>query len=394
MIGRRNKIRMALAIIALLCIVPADWCNVFGGDTTDAPEQTIEWSSGGSGWKLRSQNGDSVFCISVSPSALYVWRWTDGTMKAIDKVPLAEEMLSFAPLRDEKWLAPCYYEKGDCVDFCLGCIKSGRVLDRWAQPAGWSVELGRTCRDGTHVAVWSTPNTEKPGTLESVRFGLFAVTEKKYDWITDLMAPSGSKCVNSLVPSNDGRYMGVAGWDWGVAMIDVTKKKVTWIASPMYKPEMRDSPYTEGGSWTKVPLDEIDTHVLAFAPDNRRVYAGGDSPTVFGFDVETGTIVSCWEVPSSLDDCGSITAISVSRDGKYVAAGTGPEGHVYLFSAKDGKRRVLNHGGHTNVHITSFSPDSKRLASFAAGQIKIWKLPEEEASPKTDKVTETKEAAK
>ena len=81
---------------------------------------------------------------------------------------------------------------------------------------------------------------------------------------------------------------------------------------------------------------------------------------------------------------------------RYVAAGTVPKALVFLYSTKDGQRRIINHGSPATIDFASFSPDSKRLATYAANyakEIKIWKLPEEEASPKADTVAETKEAA-
>jgi len=79
--------------------------------------------------------------------------------------------------------------------------------------------------------------------------------------------------------------------------------------------------------------------------------------------------------PSGREESGRpIMTVSMSPDGRFVAAGTGPEGDVYLFFTSDGHRRVLKHGGST-ILMASFSPDSKRLASYAGGEIKIWKMP-------------------
>ena len=48
---------------------------------------------------------------------------------------------------------------------------------------------------------------------------------------------------------------------------------------------------------------------------------------------------------------------------------------VYLFNARTNvKPLILPHGLSTILEV-SFSPDSKRLASMAGGQIKIWDVP-------------------
>jgi WD40 repeat protein len=140
---------------------------------------------------------------------------------------------------------------------------------------------------------------------------------------------------------------------------------------------MRDLSKKPKVPWKEVPFEEVDTQNLAFTPDSKLIYAGGTTGLVYGMKVKTGEVVSrWWATRSGQEEHGhQISTISVSPDGRFVAAGTGPEGHVYLFSTKDGQRRILKHGRST-ILITSFSPDSKRLASYAAGQIKIWKLPE------------------
>ena len=80
-------------------------------------------------------------------------------------------------------------------------------------------------------------------------------------------------------------------------------------------------------------------------------------------------------VEKAAKDAG-ISKVAASPDGRFVAAGTGPMGLVYLWSAQSGKRlKVFGHGGST-ILILSFSPDSKALASVASGMIKVWRLPE------------------
>ena len=218
---------------------------------------------------------------------------------------------------------------------------------------------------------------DKPDT---VRFGLVGPDGKTFTWavsIDKIPGDSAQAMIRRLVPSDNGVHIGVAGWKNGVLMIDVAKKKVSWAASSEHSPGT-ECPPKQKMPWKGVPLDEVNTTDLAFTPDSKLIYAGGATGCVYGIKVDTGEVVSkWWATHTSKEEYGyRISTISVSPDGRFVAAGTGPTGDVYVFSTKDGSRRILNHGGST-ILITSFSPDSKRLATFAAGKIKIWKLPEE-----------------
>ena len=69
-----------------------------------------------------------------------------------------------------------------------------------------------------------------------------------------------------------------------------------------------------------------------------------------------------------------ISALAVSPDGLWIAAGTGPEGLVFIVSSRNGKLvKILNHGLST-VELVSFSPDSKALATFVPGTLKMWRI--------------------
>jgi WD40 repeat protein len=237
-------------------------------------------------------------------------------------------------------------------------------------------EVSRPSANGKHVvfwnSLWAPPNTPLAEACD-VRFALIDRAKGAMDWVGRLKGRFGADdTIRTVVPSDDGRYIAVAGWDTRVAILDVAQKKVLWVG----KSE-----------------DEAYAAYVAFAPDNKLVYAGGTEGAVYGMEVKTGKIVSKWFASETgKEEYGHrISTISVSPDGRFVAAGTGPEGKVFVFSTKKGKLvKLLDHGGST-ILITSFSPDSKRLGSVAAGRIKIWRMPEDDApstektDPRTDK---------
>ena len=64
----------------------------------------------------------------------------------------------------------------------------------------------------------------------------------------------------------------------------------------------------------------------------------------------------------------------ISNDGKMLAAGTGPEGDVYVWNLEDNSPpRVLKHGLNT-IMIVAFSPDAKNVVSVGGGALKVWSV--------------------
>jgi WD40 repeat protein len=128
--------------------------------------------------------------------------------------------------------------------------------------------------------------------------------------------------------------------------------------------------------WAKRPPSEISSSYGVFAPDNKVLYAGGSEGCVYEMDVRTGKILSRWFASKSgKSEYGHrISALACSPDGRYLATGTGPEGLVWIWSQADGKLlKILKHGGGP-VRLVSFSPDSKALATFVPGTLKVWNV--------------------
>jgi hypothetical protein len=371
---------LLVALISML-VLQAGCQESLGRTGEEIPEQSIAWGDEDTQWKLWGTGGSSLFAVSIKPPVLDIWQWAGDTMKKRWKVDVGDGTLAIGFLSEERWVSSFLDEEKHLSYFCVGNLNSGRVIDRRRKQQDIIVKLGCGSQNGKHLAAWAIKYGKKDEDDE-VRFGLVTPDGMGFDWATYLIADGTPLAmIHRVIPSDDGAYIGVAGWENGVAMIEVAKKKGIWAASWQYRPGMYDmSKFHVTGK--AVPLDEVDTKDLAFAPDSKLIYAGGTKGCVYGMKVDTGEVVSKWWASSTgKSKYGHrISTISVSPDGRFVAAGTGPEGQVYLFSTRDGQRRILNHGGST-ILITSFSPDSKRLASFAAGQIKIWKLPEEAEKP-------------
>jgi hypothetical protein len=97
----------------------------------------------------------------------------------------------------------------------------------------------------------------------------------------------------------------------------------------------------------------------------------------------TGKTLGCRSATESgAEEYGHrISCLAASADGRWVAAGTGPEGLTFVGSAAESRLvAVLEHGGRT-VELVHFSPDSKALASFVPGTLKIWNVAQWDQSP-------------
>ena len=112
-------------------------------------------------------------------------------------------------------------------------------------------------------------------------------------------------------------------------------------------------------------------------------------------DVKTGNVVSRWYASASgQEEYGHrISCMAVSPDGRWVAAGTGPEGLVFVGSTATNKCvKILNHGMGT-ILLVHFSPDSKALATFVPGTLKVWNVTQWDKTPPATAPTQTQAAA-
>ena len=346
----------AICLLAVMAGCPESFCHLLG----ETPEQSISWPSRRGSGEVRA-SGNFIYKAFHSDSpALEVWQWSGNNIKKTYGIQIDTHVMSAAVCSNDLWICDLYDKQDHRGVFYIGSLKSEEVIHRWKPPHDWHIQLCQGSRNGRYVAAWCQPENYSREPHDKVRFGLLTPDGKAFDWDATLTKEPGDSpgaMIHHVVPSDDGAYIGVAGWKNGVVMIDVTAKEVLWKIKP---------------EW------EVDTNDLAFTPDSKLIYAGGTTGLVYGMKVKTGEVVSRWWATLSGDsEYGHyIDTVSVSPDGKFVAAGTIPNGLVFLFSTKDGQRYILKHGG-SGVYITSFSPDSKRLATYGAGQIKIWKLPEE-----------------
>lgn len=322
---------------------------------------TLTWVGRDGGFSAWGCAGSYVYGKSVKPAVLDVFVWSGETLKKRNEVALPA------------CVAVSWTEKGDCLFNPLGKSRSSETIvllkaggnattSRWPVPGGWDCLQTQPSENGRYVGACLSEDPGEPAAdyawdVDRAMIGLLTPDEEDIQWVR-LQGRKGqaiSGDIRSVRPSNDGKYVAVGGWDCGVAMIDVAAQSVLW---------------------SRRPPRETCAYYVAFAPDASVVYAGGTDGIVYVMDVRTGNVLGQWcASPSGKAEYGHrISSLAVSPDGRWVAAGTGPEGLLFVGSATLHKVvAVLDHGGST-VLLVHFSPDSSALASFVPGTLKVWKV--------------------
>lgn len=231
-------------------------------------------------------------------------------------------------------------------------MDSGAEFRRWAFGPTLFCDEMRTSRNGRWVAFRAQANSEW-----NFHVGLLDPTSEEPRWVAEFKQERGTLMASHLAPSEDGRYIAVVGIHDGawIAVADVESKKALW---------------------SKRQKGAAMFYDLALSPDSKTVYAGGTCGGIFGYDFATGEVTGRWMMGKGKDDKYGyrITCVAASLDGELVAAGTGPEGDVYLWNIKTGQQVAVFQTLQATIMGMAFSPDSARLAvtGVANRSIEIW----------------------
>ena len=293
-------------------------CKARAAPEEVTPEQEISWGGSRGGFVVWGDSEDAFYGVSVKPLTLDVYRWQGRSVDRKTRLELDTLPLSLALLPSSQFVVYDHQSERHESWFRVHDLLSGKTLSTWLADKEWSHTISCGSQQGGRVVVWASPEVINPDFLSpaaKIKIGLFNSETHSIDWLVNLTGKIGSESVRAVVASNNRRFIAVAGWQYEVTMIDVVNKKVSWHVRP---------------------TSETSVTCAAFSADGKRLYAGGVEGCVFGIDVLTAKIVSQWfATTSGQEEYGHrISTISVSPDGKSVAAGTGPEGQVFVFQTE------------------------------------------------------------
>ncbi len=325
------------------------------------PTHEIAWI-GASGFAEWGQTKDGLWATSAGTRLFQAWKWQGATVERMKDIQLPT-LLRMTPLSDEHYVACLEPDTKRNWPLSLVSFASEARIKQWQQEKGWRYEKVGASRNGKFVATLLVegvgelaPEDNDPHNPR-MRVGLLDIAGKELKWIVTYRGKISGD-IRSITVSDDGKYIAISGWNSDVALVDAQAGKIQWIGGP-----------AEAVSFTK----------SVFSSDSYTLYAADAADgCVYAFETKTGKVLRKWYATETGDAIYGhrISCSAISPDDAWIAAGTGPEGQVFLFRAdsSEGKPIVFAHGLST-ILIVSFSPTSQCLASVAGGKVKIWPVP-------------------
>lgn len=356
----RGVLRRRVWILVVVLITP---CAALCACSPTEPDEAVSWLGRGGGFREWKCGGAYIYGVSVEPKVMDIWRWKQGSVERYLEVPLEKlNAMDYVLTGDEICLySPLRQTETELRRICASKLPANDSLREWDLPRGWYCHLTQSSANAAYVGIAlredridSPPGFDRKVTRRMI--GLVSSNARDLRWVATLRAGHASGDIRSVLPSDDGAFIAVGGWDCGVAMIEVATQEVLW---------------------SQKPPEEACAFYVSFSPDSRVIYAGGTSGFVHAMDTRTGKLL--WRAcasPSGGEEYGHrLTCLEASPNGQWVAAGTGPLGTVYVFSAVDGKRieKLQHASGMASIALVHFAPDSSALATFIPGTIKVWK---------------------
>ena len=292
---------------------------------------------------------DGVYAVSFNPHKFYAWKW-----KRSKRVQHAE--LDITTEKEHAWLGDEQYSvKQNDGAIHLRTFDGSSDLRKWALQWGWYLRWIGQSLTGKYVAfVLDEDSGVRPEghdwDYHRVRIGMLGPDRATLEFDCIIREEPDAMNIRSAIPSNDGASVAVGGWNGGVAIADMHENKLLW---------------------SKRPPEEIVSYYVAFSKDSKTVFLAGASGYVFGLDTKTGKQISRWcaTLSGKPEHGRQVTSLTVSRDGRYLAAGSGRL--VFVFDiASGGVVDIVDHG--LGTYVVAISPDSDMIATMSPEIIRTW----------------------
>ena len=344
--------RILIVLLFATVVAPSSSCAAFPREVRE-PTQEVAWSVRPARMMECGHYSDFIYKVLWTRDSdkyvLAIKRWKDGLLSEASTFDLPPGA-NITPV-PQGICGLKYKRETDPWPFVLIRLKDGEILKEWEPDSDWFCYQAGSSHNGDFIALFMARNRYPyyGGLVD-----LIDVRSQERHSIGELVSDRWATAETVLV-TDDGRYVAVIGWDNGTAMIDAKEGRVLW---------------------SKRPEGEISSGYGAFSPDDKKIFTTGSSGCVFEIDVATGDVLKeRWATPTgTLINGLRSEALAVSPDGQWLAAGLTPTGDVYVWSLKEGGRPLILKHGYGAMQLVAFSPESKSIATMVNGQVKVWSL--------------------
>jgi len=356
-----RSVKHALLLMGLLTLFLLPACSGWNATTAKSAAKEIPFL-GGTEWLHTC--GENLVAVSRRDD-VFLWDWGD-----LEKPPikghggrgLATAFL--VPDRIVTTVDPWQRPPNTPYPVLVKNLVSGSIEKQWGDDPAWYCEGMRTSVNGKFVVIRTNQNSNVTNTPGESRYrvGIIGPEADRIAWAPEIREKKGTLYVAESVPSEDGRFVATVGVNNGswICLVEVGQERVAWEF-----------------------VDDMDVGFkdAAFSPDSKAVYAGGGSGVLYTFDVATGKVKSRWLIGDGkhVEYGNRISRVAASPDGRLVAAGTGPDGAVYIWEVQTGNRLDVLQTRQSTIMGLTFGPDSKRLAVTGVENrtIEIWDVTQE-----------------
>lgn len=133
--------------------------------------------------------------------------------------------------------------------------------------------------------------------------------------------------------------------------------------------------------WEQYVEDCNELNKVVISPDGQMVYASESGRWVYVFDTSTKKLVKRLEIDkykTPENNPQTITCITLSCDGRLLAAVSSPISQVWIWDSRTGEKVVTMKTGQFATSSIVFSPDSSLLAAadYTLNPINVWRISE------------------
>jgi WD40 repeat protein len=204
------------------------------------------------------------------------------------------------------------------------------------------------------ITVLLTDSQQKSNSI-SYQLNTIDIKAGKVNHIADEKTDANN--LTAMAVSNNGELVAIVGDKDGKGWIEVFNVK--------QKQKLSETILPQSGPFISV----------SFSKDDKSIFMGGRDGTLYKIKTDGKLLIQLMPPKSKEDGVQPVLNITVSPDGRLVAASVG--NLVNIWDIESGKKIFSRHPGHKVTGGVAFSPDGRFIATSdlrQGGIIKIWKF--------------------